>query len=57
MVYESVLKDDTFFNSKVIRDLEKFKQMSDVIVSNRLDDNLKDIPEKFIPEIYLLGIN
>lgn len=46
VVYEPVLKEDTFFNSRVIRDLEEFKSMSDVIVSNRLCKDLSDIEEK-----------
>ena len=46
VVYEPVLKEDTFFNSRVIRDLDEFKSMSDVIVSNRLCKDLSDIEEK-----------
>ena len=46
VVYEPVLKKDSFYNSKVIRDLEEFKQMSDVIVTNRLTDELTDVEEK-----------
>jgi UDPglucose 6-dehydrogenase len=46
VIYEPVLQEDAFFNSKVIRDLEEFKSMSDVIVANRLSDNLKDVEEK-----------
>jgi len=46
VVYEPVLKEDSFFNSKVIRDLEKFKAISEVIVANRLSDDLKDVEEK-----------
>lgn len=46
VVYEPVLKEDAFFNSKVIRDLEEFKAISDVIVANRLSDDLKDVEEK-----------
>ena len=46
VVYEPVLKEDTFFNSRVITDLEEFKSMSDVIVSNRLCKDLSDIDEK-----------
>ena len=46
VVYEPVLKEDTFFNSRVIRDLGEFKSMSDVIVSNRLCKDLSDIEEK-----------
>jgi len=46
IVYEPTLKDDTFFNSKVIRDLNEFKQMSDVIVVNRMTDEIKDLRDK-----------
>lgn len=46
VVHEPVLKEDRFFNSKVIRDLEEFKAISDVIVSNRLCKNLLDVEEK-----------
>ncbi|MDZ7662790.1 MAG: nucleotide sugar dehydrogenase [Thiohalophilus sp.] len=46
VVYEPVLEEDTFYNSKVIRDLNEFKQTSDVIVANRLSDNLKDVQDK-----------
>ncbi|SIO19571.1 UDPglucose 6-dehydrogenase [Carnobacterium alterfunditum] len=46
VVYEPVLKDDTFYNSKVIRDFDEFKKVSDVIVSNRLAKELMDVQEK-----------
>lgn len=46
VVYEPVLEDDKFFNSRVIRDFEEFKSISDVIVSNRLSDELIDVKEK-----------
>ncbi|MCX3067003.1 nucleotide sugar dehydrogenase [Cetobacterium somerae] len=46
VIYEPVLKDEMFFNSKVIRNLEEFKSISDVIVSNRLSKKLKDIEDK-----------
>lgn len=46
VVYEPVLKDDNFFNSKVIRDLDEFKSMCDVIVSNRLSKELFDVEKK-----------
>ena len=42
VVYEPVLKDKEFFHSEVIRDLEEFKQMCDVIIVNRKDDKLDD---------------
>lgn len=46
VVYEPVLKEDNFFNSRVIKDFNEFKNISDVIVSNRMCDNLKDVEDK-----------
>ena len=46
VVYEPVLEDDTFEGLKVIKELEKFKNLSDVIVANRLSDNIKDVKNK-----------
>ncbi len=46
VVYEPVLKEDKFYNSRVIRDLNKFKEISDVIVANRMEDTLLDVEDK-----------
>lgn len=46
IVYEPVLEEDTFFRSAVINDLETFKQKSDVVLANRLTDDIMDIREK-----------
>jgi len=45
-VFEPVLTEDTFYNSRVIRDLEAFKQESDIIISNRMHPELSDVEEK-----------
>ena len=46
VVYEPVLKEDKFFNSKVVKDIEEFKKECDIIVSNRLSKELFDVEEK-----------
>ncbi|HLR16401.1 MAG TPA: nucleotide sugar dehydrogenase [Alcanivoracaceae bacterium] len=46
VVYEPVLEAEHFYNSRVVTSLEEFKNISQVIVANRLDDNLKDVAEK-----------
>ena len=46
VIYEPVLSEETFFNSKVVKDIETFKDECDVIVSNRLSQELLDVEEK-----------
>lgn len=46
VVYEPVLKEDEFYHSRVIKDLNEFKKISDVIVSNRLSSDLDDVKDK-----------
>jgi UDPglucose 6-dehydrogenase len=46
VVYEPVLKEETFFSSRVVRDLEAFKQSCDVVVANRLTSEISDIRDK-----------
>jgi UDPglucose 6-dehydrogenase len=45
-VYEPAFKEPEFFNSRVVNDLVKFKQESDVIVANRMTDDIKDVTYK-----------
>ena len=46
VIYEPVFEEDEFFHSKVIQDLNEFKQVSDVIVANRMVDELNDVKDK-----------
>lgn len=46
IVYEPVLEENSFFNSKVVNDIEEFKNMSDVIVANRYYDELDEVVDK-----------
>lgn len=46
VVYEPAMKEDRFFNSRVIRDLEEFKSMSDVIIANRYSKDISDVLDK-----------
>ncbi|ADI00514.1 nucleotide sugar dehydrogenase [Salisediminibacterium selenitireducens] len=46
VVFEPALQEETFYNSRVINDFDKFKEESDVIVANRLSDDLLDVKEK-----------
>ncbi|MCC3648467.1 nucleotide sugar dehydrogenase [Cytobacillus oceanisediminis] len=46
VVYEPALHEETFYNSRVINDFEEFKRVSDVIVANRLSDDLRDVEDK-----------
>lgn len=46
VVYEPTLKEDSFFRSRVIRDLEEFKRISDVIVANRMSEEIMDVKDK-----------
>ncbi len=46
IVYEPVLEEEDFFNSRVVNDLEAFKAESDVIIANRLSDDIRDVESK-----------
>jgi len=46
VVYEPALKEDNFYNSRVIRDLDEFKKLSDVIVANRMAKEIEDVVDK-----------
>ncbi|MBQ0148649.1 MAG: UDP-glucose 6-dehydrogenase, partial [Flavobacteriaceae bacterium] len=46
IVYEPVLEEETFFGSQVLNDLTAFKQECDVIISNRMVEELNDVKEK-----------
>jgi UDPglucose 6-dehydrogenase len=46
VVYEPYLKEEEFYRSKVVRDLNKFKQMSDIIIANRMVDEISDVADK-----------
>jgi UDPglucose 6-dehydrogenase len=48
VIYEPVFKEDEFFHSRVLKDLEEFKNTCDVIVANRLSDDLLDVRDKVV---------
>ena len=46
IVYEPVLKEENFYNSKVIKSLDEFKALSEVIIANRITEEIKDVKYK-----------
>ncbi|NLK26821.1 MAG: nucleotide sugar dehydrogenase, partial [Clostridiales bacterium] len=46
VVYEPTLNEETFFNSRIIKELDEFKKISDIIVANRLSDEIQDVIDK-----------
>jgi len=46
VVYEPVIEEGDFFNSRVLNDIEEFKKISDVIVANRITDEISDVSSK-----------
>ena len=46
VIYEPALKEESFFKSKVIRDLDEFKKRSDIILANRYSKELDDVEDK-----------
>ncbi|TKI69939.1 nucleotide sugar dehydrogenase [Sulfurimonas crateris] len=46
VIYEPACQEDDFFNSRVIKDLDEFKKISDVIVANRLSESIMDVKDK-----------
>ncbi len=53
IIYEPTLKEDTFWDSKVFENLEEFKEKSDVIIANRMSENLQDVVQKvYTRDIY-----
>jgi len=46
IIYEPTYEEDKFFHSKVIKDLDTFKSQSDIIVANRISEDIQDVEDK-----------
>ena len=46
VIFEPVINEDKFFNSEVIKNLDEFKKVSELIVANRVTDEIKDVMDK-----------
>lgn len=46
IIYEPELKEDTFYNLEVVKDINEFKQRSELIITNRMHEELKDVKNK-----------
>ena len=46
VIYEPTMREDQFFNSRIIRDIKDFKEMSDIIIANRYHEDLSDVLDK-----------
>jgi UDPglucose 6-dehydrogenase len=46
IIYEPTMAEDNFYNSRVVKDLDEFKRISDIIIANRMEDNILDVQDK-----------
>ncbi len=46
VIYEPIINDDSYFNAKIVNNLDEFKKIADIIVANRLSDEIKDVMDK-----------
>ena len=46
VIYEPTIKEEYFYNSRIIKDLDEFKKISDVIIANRYNNEIQDVVDK-----------